>query len=120
MGCKMARESKIYDTYFTAEMRIPFSSLKFKESAIKWRVRPYRFNIQSNETSTLARVPQTQLLGTLAFADELFFEKPLGKSRAPMKLIPYVNGVTQKGFEENFSLIQFQSVVMQKLPLEMG
>ena len=100
---KWQGESKIYDTYYTAEMRIPFSSLKFKERAIKWRVRPYRFNIQSNETSTLARVPQTQLLGTLAFADELFFEKSLGKSGAPMKLIPYFNGVTQKGLEENFS-----------------
>ena len=100
---KWQAESRIYDTFFTAEMMIPFSSLKFEEGATKWRVRPYRFNIQSNETSTLARVPQTQLLGTLAFADELIFEKPLGKSRTPMKLIPYINGLSQMAFENSDS-----------------
>ena len=100
---KWQAESRIYDTFFTAEMMIPFSSLKFEEGATKWRVRPYRFNIQSNETSTLARVPQTQLLGTLAFVDELIFEKPLGKSRTPMKLIPYINGLSQMAFENSDS-----------------
>ena len=98
---KWKGESKIYDTYFTSEMAIPFTSLKFEEGATKWRIRPYRFNIQSNETSTLARVPQTQLLGTLAFADELVFEKPLGKSRTPLAIIPYINGLAQKDFESN-------------------
>ena len=100
---KWQGESKIYDTYFTTEMMIPFTSLKFEEGATKWRVRPYRFNIQSNETSTLVRMPQTQLLGVLAFADELIFEKPLGKSRTPLTLIPYVNGLAQKDFEDDVS-----------------
>ena len=98
---KWQGESKIHDTYYTAEMMIPFTSLKFEEGATKWRVRPYRFNIQSNETSTLARVPQTQLLGTLAFADNLIFEKPLGKSRTPLTLIPYANELAQKDFVKN-------------------
>ena len=98
---KWKGESRIYDTYFTAEMAIPLTSLKFEEGAKKWRIRPYRFNIQSNETSTLARVPQTQLLGSLAFGDELIFEKPLGKSRTPLAIIPYINGLTQKDFESD-------------------
>ena len=68
---KWQGESKIHDTYFTAEIAIPFTSLKFEEGATKWRIRPYRFNIQTNETSTLTRVPQTQLFGTLAFMDDL-------------------------------------------------
>ena len=100
---KWQGESKIYDTYFTAEMVIPLTSLKFEEGATKWRIRPYRFNVQSNETSTLTRVPQTQLLGVLAFAHDLIFEKPLGKSRTPLALIPYVNGLAQKDFEDNVS-----------------
>jgi len=100
---KWKGESKIYDTYFTAEMAIPLTSLKFEEGATKWRIRPYRFNIQSNETSTLKRVPQTQLLGSLAFADALVFEKPLGKSRTPLAIIPYINGSGQKDFEEDTS-----------------
>lgn len=96
---KWKGESKIYNTYYTSEMAIPLTSLKFEEGATKWRFRPYRFNIQSNETSTLARVPQTQLLGTLAFADDLVFEEPLGKSRTPFAIIPYANGLSQKDFE---------------------
>ena len=100
---KWQGESQRYDTYFIAEMAIPFTSLKFEEGGSSWRVRPYRFNIQSNETSTLARVPQTQLLGTLAFMDELVFEKPLGRSRTPFALIPYVNGLDLKDFENDES-----------------
>ncbi len=104
---KWQGESKIYDTYFTAEIAIPFTSLKFEEGATKWRVRPYRFNIQINETSTLTRVPQTQLLGTLAFMDELIFEKPLGRSRTPLTIIPYINGLAKKDFENNTSDTEF-------------
>ena len=104
---KWQGESQRYDTYFIAEMAIPFTSLKFEEGGSSWRVRPYRFNIQSNETSTLARVPQTQLLGTLAFMDELVFEKPLGRSRTPFALIPYVNGLDLKDFENDESDTSF-------------
>ena len=96
---KWQGESKIYDTYYTAEIAIPFTSLKFKEGAKKWQVRAYRFNLQSNETSTMARVPQTQLLGTLAFMDALLFEKPLGRSRTPLTIIPYVNALATRDFE---------------------
>lgn len=97
---KWQGESKIYDTYYTSEMAIPFTSLKFEEGATKWRIRPYRFNIQSNETSTLTQVPQAQLLGNLAFSEDLLFEKPLGRSRTPLALIPYVNALSQRDFEE--------------------
>ncbi|MFK7935825.1 MAG: DUF5916 domain-containing protein, partial [Saprospiraceae bacterium] len=96
---KWKGESKIYDNYYTAEMAIPFTSLKFEEGATKWRFRPYRWSVQTNEQSSWARVPQTQLLGTLAFMGELIFEKPLGKSRTPLAVIPYINALAQRDFE---------------------
>ncbi len=96
---KWQGESKIYDNYYTIEMAIPFTSIKFEEGATSWGIRPYRFNVQSNEFSTWVRLPQSQLLGNLAFMGELIFEKPLGKSRTPLALIPYVNTATQKDFE---------------------
>jgi len=95
---KWKGESKIYDNYYTAEMAIPFTSIKFEEGATKWRFRPYRFSLQTNEQSTWARLPQTQLLGNLAFMGELIFEKPLGKSRTPVAVIPYINTLAQKDF----------------------
>ena len=73
----------------------PFTSLKFKEGATKWRVKPYRFNIQTNENSTWIKMPQTQLLGNLAFMGELNFERPLGQSRPPLARIRYLNWLTQ-------------------------
>ncbi len=98
---KWKAESKIYDNYYTVEMAIPFTSMKFKEGATKWRFRPYRFNLQTNEQTTWARVPQTQLLGNLAFMGELIFEKPLGKSRTPLALIPYINTLAKRDFAAN-------------------
>ena len=104
---KWKGESKIYDTYYTAEFAIPLTSLKFKEGATQWRIRPYRFNIQTNEYSTWIRLPQTQLMGNLAFMGDLVFEKPLGKSRTPLAIIPYTNGLAQKDFEADYADSRF-------------
>lgn len=95
---KWKAESKIYDNYYTVEIAIPFTSIKFKEGATKWRFRPYRWSIQNNEQTTWTRVPQTQLLGSLAFMGELIFEKPLGKSRTPFAVIPYINTLAQRDY----------------------
>lgn len=91
-------ESKMYDDYFVLEVAIPLNSLKFREGETKWRFNCYRWNVQSSEQSALARVPQNQLFSSIAFSNDLVFEKPLGKSRTPVSIIPYVNGLIQKDF----------------------
>ena len=96
---KWQGDAKMYDNYFTAEMVIPLSSLKFKEGASKWRFNSYRIETQSNERSTWTRIPQNQQIYNLAFMGELIFEKPLGKSKTPLALIPYINALSQKDFE---------------------
>jgi Domain of unknown function (DUF5916)/Carbohydrate family 9 binding domain-like len=95
---KWRSESKMYDKYFVLEMAIPFSSLKFKEGSQRWRFQSYRFDLQTNEQSSWVRVPQNQLLANLAFMGEMNFERPLGKSRAPIYVIPYTNGIASKDF----------------------
>ena len=95
---KWDAESKIFDDYYTVEIAIPFTSIKFEEGATSWRFRPYRWSVQANEQSTWTQVPQTQLLANLAFMGELVFEKPLGKSRTPLALIPYFNTLAQRDF----------------------
>lgn len=96
-------ESKIYDGYYLAEMAIPLTSLKFKEGETKWRFNSYRFDMQSNERSTWIRIPQNQFIFNLAFMGDMIFEKPLGKSRTPIAIIPYTNILSQKDFVENKS-----------------
>lgn len=105
---KWQAESKMYEGHYTVEIAIPFSSLKFKEGADKWRFRCYRWNLQTNEQSTWVRVPQNQLLSNLAFMGELAFEKPLGKSSPPVAIIPYINALTQKDYEASQSDSDFK------------
>ncbi len=96
---KWKGEAKIHEDYFTIEMIIPLTSLKFKEGATKWRFNSYRIETQSNERSSWTRVPQNQLIYNLAFMGDMMFEKPLGRSRTPLAIIPYVNALSEKDFE---------------------
>jgi len=101
---KWRGESKIYNGYYITEWAIPLTSFKFKEGETKWRMNSYRFDTQANETSTWMEIPQNQLIFSLAFMGDMVFEKPLGKSRTPIALIPYVNAISAKDFETNDNL----------------
>ncbi|WP_375323857.1 DUF5916 domain-containing protein [Flagellimonas sp. GZD32] len=104
---KWQGESKIYDGYYICEIAIPLTSFKFKQGETKWRFNSYRFDMQSNETSTWMKIPQNQRVFNLAFMGDMVFEKPLGKSRTPMALIPYINGIVGKDYENNVDLSKF-------------
>ena len=91
-------ENAMHEDRYILEAAIPFNSLKFREGDISWRLKAYRWDMQTNEQSTWVRVPQNQLLSNLAFAGEMIFEKPLGKSRTPVAVIPYINALTSKDF----------------------
>ncbi|WP_092980098.1 DUF5916 domain-containing protein [Robiginitalea myxolifaciens] len=88
---KWKGDSKIYDDRYTTEWAIPLTSFKFREGETRWRFNSYRFDTQSNESSTWMHIPQNQNIFGLTFMGEMRFEKPLGRSRTPMALIPYVN-----------------------------
>jgi len=104
---KWKGEAKTYDGYYVCEMAIPLTSFKFKQGETKWRFNSYRFDMQTNETSTWMKIPQNQGIFNLAFMGDMVFEKPLGKSRTPMALIPYVNGILAKDYEKNEDLSTF-------------
>ncbi len=95
---KWKAETKIYDNYYTAEIAIPLTSVKFSEGETKWRFQSYRFDMQSNERSNWFIIPQNQSVINLAFMGDMHFEKPLGKSRTPVALIPYINAISDKDF----------------------
>ncbi|MDC6367747.1 MULTISPECIES: DUF5916 domain-containing protein [Flavobacteriaceae] len=104
---KWRGESKIHEDHYICEMAIPLTSFKFKQGTTKWRFNSYRFDMQTNETSTWMEIPQNQFIFGLAFMGDMVFEKPLGKSRTPMAIIPYVNGIVGKDFENNENLNDF-------------
>lgn len=95
---KWLLESKMYDDHYVLEAAIPFSSLKFREGETSWRVQCFRGDMQTSERSVWIRVPQNQTVTNLAFMGDMIFEKPLGKSRTPFAIIPYVNALASKDF----------------------
>ncbi|WP_340065365.1 DUF5916 domain-containing protein [Ascidiimonas aurantiaca] len=104
---KWKSETRMYDGYYIAEISIPLTSFKFKEGETKWRFNSYRFDTQTNEQSTWSQIPQNQFIFNLAFMGDMIFEKPLGKSRTPLALIPYVNTAFQKDHETEQSITDF-------------
>lgn len=87
---KWVAESKIYDNYWITEIAIPFTTLRFKEATTQWLFKAYRFDTQINEQSTVAQIPQNQLIMNLGYSIPIVFEKPLRKTGANISLIPYI------------------------------
>ena len=91
-------ESSMHDDHYILEMAIPLNSFKFKEGETEWNMQCYRWDIQNNEQSAWANVPQNQQLSSLAFMGKMVFEKPLDKSSTPISIIPYINTISEKSF----------------------
>jgi len=114
---KWESKTKIFDSFYISEMKIPFSSFKFKEGETKWRFNSYRFDTQNNEWSTWMPIPQNQLIFNLAFMGDMIFEKPLGKSKTPIAIIPYAKAVFSNDFENNINENNFELGGDAKIPI---
>jgi hypothetical protein len=114
---KWQNASVIEKDYWVVEFRIPFASLKFKEGVEKWRFNAYRFDTQSNERSTWSRIPQNFNMTNLAFMGDMVFEKPLGKSRTPFALIPFIAANVTQDYEENATTTDVSVGGDAKLPI---
>ena len=95
---KWVGESQIYDDYWTTEVAIPFTTLRFKDETQQWLFKSYRFDTQINENSTLIRIPQNQIIMSLGYSIPVVFEKPLKKPGANISLIPYIAAGTGRDF----------------------
>ena len=93
--------TKQYDDYYISECAIPLAAFKYKEGEIRWRFNSYMFDTQGNERTTWIQIPQNQFIFNLAFMGDMVFEKPLGKSKTPISIIPYINTIAVKDYEEN-------------------
>ncbi|MFY7911706.1 MAG: DUF5916 domain-containing protein [Emticicia sp.] len=91
--------SKIYDNYWTCEIAIPFSTLRFKEGSANWNFKIYRFDTQANEQTTLTKMTQNQIIMNLGYSMPIVFEKPLKKTGANISIIPYLSASTTRDFE---------------------
>ncbi len=105
---KWQGESKIYDNYYICEWAIPLYAFKYREGEAKWRFNSYHFDTQDNERNTWINIPQNQFIFNLAYMGDMHFEKPLGKSKSPISLIPYVNTSGLQNFEDDTDNTDFK------------
>ena len=96
---KWYSEAKIYENYILTEVKIPLKFLNFPEATKSWGFNIYRFDSNTNERTVWSPVSRNQMIINLAFLGKMVFEDPLGKSKAPLAFIPYINGLTSKDFE---------------------
>ena len=98
---KWKGEAQKYDGYYTAELEIPFSTLRYPTPSKKWGFSCYRFDSQSNEISTHSRVPRNQIVFTLAYPAEMLWEEELTTKSSAVSLIPFVSSGVNKDFEDD-------------------
>ncbi|TJY36353.1 DUF5916 domain-containing protein [Pontimicrobium aquaticum] len=105
---KWRSETVVHDNYYIVEWIIPFSAFKYREGETKWRFNSYHFDTQANERNTWMQIPQNQPIFSLAYMGDMIFEKPLGNSKTPISIIPYVNGLVGKDYENGSTTEDFK------------
>lgn len=98
---KWKGEAKKYDGYYTAEIEIPFSTLRYPTPSKKWGFSAYRFDTQTNEISTYTGTPRNQILFTLAYPSEMIWEEELTTKSSAVSLIPFISSGFNKDFEDD-------------------
>jgi len=97
---KWRGESYIGENYWSCEMVIPFASLRFPDGDPQWYFNSYRFDTQSNTRTTWHRIPQNQMIMSLAYMGTIDFLGGAPKAQGGnFTVIPYVGGAMAKDFE---------------------
>ncbi|MEL6122171.1 MAG: DUF5916 domain-containing protein [Bacteroidota bacterium] len=97
---KWVGEASKFDGGYTAELAIPFSTLRYKAGNNRWGFLSYRFDTQTNERSTWPPIPQNQILFNLAHTGPMVWDDAPPESNSNISLIPFVSAGTAKDFEE--------------------
>lgn len=100
---KWRGESSIHEDYWSCEVAIPFSTLRFPEGQREWYFNSYRFDTQSNTRSTWNRIPQNQIIMNLAYMGRMLWEEAPKTPGKSISVIPYITGGMQRDFEESTS-----------------
>ena len=89
---------KNYEDHWTAEMFIPFKTLRFEQDNLNWGIQIIRRDPGSNESHVWSPVPRQFDHGDLGYFGDMVWDRvPQGK-KGNINLIPYVSGITSKDF----------------------
>jgi len=108
-------EAKIHEGYWTAEMKIPFTTLRYKKDISSWNINFYRIDSEYAERSTWAPIPRNFDIVNLASIHEVKWDQPLAKPGPNISLIPYLAANSNKNFLEGTSAREFQAGMDAKI-----
>ena len=77
---------------WSAEMKIPFKTLRFKKNSNDWGINFTRIDLKNNESSNWFPIPLNFNVSSLGFNGSLHFEESPQKNGANIVIIPYVTG----------------------------
>jgi hypothetical protein len=87
---KWFSSTKVYDGYWTAELAIPFSILRYDDAKKAWGINFIRSNRKSNEFHTWSQIP-LQFRGTdLGYTGTLVWDKEPPQAGRAFSINPYV------------------------------
>lgn len=99
---KWKGEAFIGDGFYSMELIIPLTSMRFPDGDPQWYFQSYRFDTQSNTRSTWHRIPQNQNLTSLAYMGTLDFIGGAPQAQGGnFTVIPYAGGSFSHDYQTN-------------------
>ncbi len=92
-----------YSDRWTAEVAIPFKTLRFTTNNSSWGVNFARVDLQHNEVSVWSPIPRTFSLTSLAFTGKMIWDKAPKKTGLNVSLIPYLIGEANRDYQSQTS-----------------
>lgn len=89
---KMEVAVKEYHDRWTAEIRVPFRSIRYPARSRVWYANFGRLDLKTNEKSAWAPVPRQFPHASPAYAGVLIFDEPLPNPGINLSIIPYLLG----------------------------
>ena len=89
---KWFSETKIFPDRWTAEIAIPFKSIRYSAEKLTWGINFVRSDPKSNEYSTWTPVPVNFKSMNLGFTGALIWKEPPPKTGSNWVFLPYLTG----------------------------
>ena len=87
-----------YDNYWTAEMAIPFKSLRYESNKPEWGIQFVRVDPGNNETHVWSPAPRQFDFYDLGYYGKLVWDKAPDKTGNNISIIPYTAASISKNF----------------------
>lgn len=84
--------TKRYDDKWTAEIAIPFKSIRYTANKLLWGLNFVRIDTKSNEYSTWTHIPVNFRSMDLGYTGALLWKEPPPQPGSNMVFIPYITG----------------------------